>query len=78
MGYRSIRASTSIASAAWDSSGPTKATARGSWPLALLADHLGDPKRALALTEGFMRSVVAELDNAWRLTGTDIDAALNR
>ena len=46
--------------------------------LALLADHLGDPQRALALTEAFMRSVVAELDNAWRLTGADIDAALNR
>ena len=44
--------------------------------LALLADHLGDPQRALALTEYFMRSVVAELDNAWRLTGADIEAAL--
>ena len=46
--------------------------------LALLADHLGNPQRALALTEGFMRNVVAELDNAWRLTGDDIDAALPR
>ncbi len=46
--------------------------------LALLTDHLGDPQRALALTEAFMRGVVAELDNAWRLTGADIDAALNR
>ena len=44
--------------------------------LALLADHLGDPQRALALTEGFMRGVVAELDNAWRLTSADIEAAL--
>lgn len=44
--------------------------------LALLADHLGDPQRALALAEGFMRHVVAELDNAWRLTGEDIDRAL--
>jgi Family of unknown function (DUF6166) len=44
--------------------------------LALLADHLGDAPRALALTEAFMRAVVAELDNAWRLTGADIDAAL--
>ena len=44
--------------------------------LALLADHLGDPQRALALTEGFMRSVVAELDNAWRLTSDDIDVVL--
>ena len=44
--------------------------------LALLADHLGDDARAQALTERFMREVVAELDNAWRLTGADIDAAL--
>jgi hypothetical protein len=44
--------------------------------LALLADHLGDPARALALTESFMRTVVAELDNAWELTSKEIDAAL--
>ncbi|MGA3399909.1 MAG: DUF6166 domain-containing protein [Acetobacteraceae bacterium] len=44
--------------------------------LALLADHLGDPQRALTLTEEFMRSVVAELDNAWVLTSAEIDAAL--
>jgi hypothetical protein len=44
--------------------------------LALLADHLGDDARALALHEPFMRSVVAELDNAWRLTSADIDQAL--
>jgi hypothetical protein len=44
--------------------------------LALLADHLGDPQRALALSDAFMRRVVAELDNAWALTGDEIDAAL--
>ena len=44
--------------------------------LALLADHLGDAPRALALTERFMRAVVAELDNAWQLTGEEIDRAL--
>jgi hypothetical protein len=44
--------------------------------LALLADHLGDSQRALELTESFMRNVVAELDNAWRLTSEDIDVAL--
>src|SRR3982751_311011 len=44
--------------------------------LALLADHLGDDRQALALYEGFMREVVANLDNAWRLTSADIDAAL--
>jgi hypothetical protein len=45
--------------------------------LALLADHLGDPARALALTEGFMRKVVAVLDNAWALTSDEIEAALS-
>lgn len=44
--------------------------------LALLCDHLGDPVRALALTEDFMCRVVAELDNAWMLTSAEIDAAL--
>jgi hypothetical protein len=44
--------------------------------LALLADHLGDDRQALAQYERFMREVVANLDNAWRLTSDDIDAAL--
>ena len=44
--------------------------------LALLADHLGDDNRALALYEPFMRAVVAELDNSWELTSREIDAAL--
>jgi hypothetical protein len=44
--------------------------------LALLADHLGDDARALALYEPFMRAVVAELDNSWELTAAEIDAAL--
>jgi hypothetical protein len=44
--------------------------------LALLADHLGDDARALALYEPFMRAVVAELDNSWELNSADIDAAL--
>jgi hypothetical protein len=46
--------------------------------LALLCDHLGDPQRALALTERFMQEVVADLDNAWMLTGEDIEAARAR
>jgi Family of unknown function (DUF6166) len=45
--------------------------------LALLADHLGDDAKALALTEKFMREVVSVLDNAWRMTGAEIDAALD-
>ena len=46
--------------------------------LALLADHLGDDRAALRDYERFMREVVANLDNAWRLTSDDIDAALGR
>jgi hypothetical protein len=46
--------------------------------LALLADHLGDDAAALRDYERFMRDIVAELDNAWRLTSADIDAALLR
>jgi len=44
--------------------------------LALLADHLGDDARALALYQPFMRAVVADLDNSWELTSTEIDVAL--
>ncbi|MGE0224614.1 MAG: DUF6166 domain-containing protein [Acetobacteraceae bacterium] len=44
--------------------------------LAILADHLGDPQRALALTERFMQAVIAELDNAWSMTSEEIDVAL--
>jgi len=46
--------------------------------LALLCDHLGDPHRALALTEAFMRDVVTELDNAWLLTTEDMAEAVKR
>jgi hypothetical protein len=46
--------------------------------LALLADHLGDGEEALRLHRTFMREVVAHLDNAWRLTSAEIDAALGR
>jgi hypothetical protein len=44
--------------------------------LALLADHLEDTAKALALSEPFMRTVVAELDNAWRMTSEEIAAGL--
>ena len=44
--------------------------------LALLADHLGDDTRALALTEAFMSAVVANFDNTWEMTGADVDAAI--
>ncbi|MGE0253015.1 MAG: DUF6166 domain-containing protein [Alphaproteobacteria bacterium] len=44
--------------------------------LAILADHYGDPARALADHERFMRIVVANLGNEWEMTGTDIDRVL--
>jgi Family of unknown function (DUF6166) len=44
--------------------------------LALLADHLGDDRKALALADSFMREVVSVLDNAWCLTSEEIEAAL--
>jgi len=46
--------------------------------LALLADHLGDDRRAVELHDPFMREVVAYLDNSWQLTSADIDEALRR
>jgi hypothetical protein len=42
--------------------------------LAILFDHLGDADRAVALSEPFMKSVVANLDNDWRLSGEDVAA----
>jgi hypothetical protein len=44
--------------------------------LAILYDHLGDAPRAIRLAEPFMKQVVADLDNDWRLTGADIDRAI--
>lgn len=44
--------------------------------LALLADHLGDDQRALALYDAFMRAIVANLGNEWELTAADMDEAV--
>ena len=38
-----------------------------------VADHLGDSLRAINLSDLFMRVVVANLDNDWVLTSTDVD-----
>jgi hypothetical protein len=46
--------------------------------LAMLADHFGDDQKAVQHHEAFMREVIADLDNAWRLTSIDIDEALKR
>jgi Family of unknown function (DUF6166) len=44
--------------------------------LALLFDHLDDKERAARLSESFMKKVVANLDNDWKLDSGDIDAFL--
>mgnify|MGYP000092700676 CR=1 FL=1 len=44
--------------------------------LAILADHLGDPTRALAMHDVFMRHIVANFNNEWELRSEDIDDAL--
>lgn len=41
--------------------------------LAILYEHTGDRDRAIALSEPFMRTVVANLDNDWTLTGAEVD-----
>ena len=45
--------------------------------LAILAEHLNDPASAKALTEPFMKAVVANFDNEWEMTSADIDAVLD-
>jgi hypothetical protein len=42
--------------------------------LAILYDHLGDKDRAIALSESYMKDVIANLDNDWTVTGKEIDA----
>ncbi|MBT3659943.1 MAG: hypothetical protein HOB37_12110 [Rhodospirillaceae bacterium] len=44
--------------------------------LAILAEHLNDDAKALKMSQHFMTSVIADLDNDWRLSGDEIDAAL--
>jgi hypothetical protein len=44
--------------------------------LAILYDHLGDKARAIALSENFMKRVVANMDNDWTLTSAEVDAAI--
>lgn len=43
---------------------------------AMLFEHLGDAAAAKALHQPFMWHVVANFDNAWEMTGADIDAAI--
>jgi hypothetical protein len=46
--------------------------------LAILFDYLGDGGRAIALSKPFMKDVIANLDNDWRLTGDEVAAFLRR
>lgn len=43
---------------------------------AILADFLDDPDKAVRLSEPFMKTVIANLDNDWVLTGPDVSKAL--
>ncbi len=43
---------------------------------AILADHLGDMRVAETLSASFMTELVANFDNEWTLTTTDIDTAI--
>ena len=44
--------------------------------LAILFDHTGDNERAIALSAPFMKDVIANLDNDWRLSSDEVDAYL--
>lgn len=46
--------------------------------LAILFDHLGDGPRAIRLSEPFMRTVVAELDNDWTLTSDQVQQSIDK
>jgi hypothetical protein len=45
--------------------------------LAILFEQTGDRERAIAQSQPFMRDVVANLDNDWRLSGDEVDAYLH-
>jgi hypothetical protein len=44
--------------------------------LAILYDFLGDRERAIAFSARFMKEIVANLDNDWKLTTPEIEAFL--
>ena len=44
--------------------------------LAILADHLHDADRALALVGAFTSEVVANFDNTWEMTSDDVAQAI--
>jgi hypothetical protein len=44
--------------------------------LAILVEQLADKERAIRLSEPFMRKVIANLDNDWTLTGSQVETAV--
>jgi hypothetical protein len=44
--------------------------------LAILADHMGSPERALRLYEPFMKHIVANFNNEWEMTSDDVEDAV--
>jgi hypothetical protein len=44
--------------------------------LAILFDYLGEKDRAIELSGPYMKDVIANLDNDWKITGAEIDAYL--
>lgn len=44
--------------------------------LAILYDYTGDKIRSIGMSEAFMRKVIANLDNDWRLAGEDVARAI--
>jgi hypothetical protein len=45
--------------------------------LAILYDYLADRQRAIALSQAFMKEIVANFDNDWTLTGAQVEAFLH-
>ena len=45
--------------------------------LAILVDRTGEKERAVRLSEPFMKSVIANLDNDWILSGDEVDKAID-
>ncbi len=58
----------------WGFEGPASAQLA----LAILADHLDDPVRALKLHDPFMRAITANFANEWVLNSDDIDDAVTQ
>jgi hypothetical protein len=44
--------------------------------LAILADHMGNPERAVRLYEPFMKHIVANFNNEWEMTSGDVEEAV--